>query len=150
MSPLWCLFLLAPPHRAKGKKACVECANIQQPTANIQFAPPSLNNGYWILDNCTLATFPSPPTQSGGGQVDSCNWFHGLLLSCRMWKCGSVANTNVAVTAALAGLAIRASQAERKRVPSSNFNLQFPVSHKQQIDFRIKGAQVADCFYNIT
>jgi hypothetical protein len=67
-----------PPHRAKGKKACVECANIQQPTANIQFAPPSLNNGYWILD---IFTFPAPHAQSGSGQVDSCKWFHGLLLS---------------------------------------------------------------------
>ena len=29
----------------------------------------------------TLATFPSPPTQSYGRQVDSCKGFHGLLLS---------------------------------------------------------------------
>jgi hypothetical protein len=65
------------------------------PTANSQYpiCPPSLNNGYWILDTGYLHifTFPSPPTQSfplrqgyggqDGGQVDSCKGFHGLLLT---------------------------------------------------------------------
>ena len=90
-----------------------KCANIQQPTANIQFAPLSLDNGYWILDTgywildigywildtgywildigyLHIFTFPSLPTQSGGGQFHSCKGFHGLLLSCRMWKCANI------------------------------------------------------------
>jgi hypothetical protein len=39
-----------------------------------------LDIGIGLGNIFTLATFPSPPTQSGGGQVDSCKWFHGLLL----------------------------------------------------------------------
>ena len=40
------------------------------------------STGYWLLviGYLHIFIFPSPPTQSGEGQVDSCKRFHGLLL----------------------------------------------------------------------
>ena len=37
---------------------------------------PSLTIGIGLGNIFTLATFPSPPTQSGEGQVDSYKWLH--------------------------------------------------------------------------
>ena len=57
--------------------------NSQQPISNIQFAPPSLNNGYWILDTgyWIFSHFPLPLRRAAEDKLIRAKGFMGCVLS---------------------------------------------------------------------